>query len=373
MIRVTRHDNVLKIDIETGSQWIPDEFGRDPNTRLEMRILYELADYLEKQTAAAQEAVGYRWRHSANEPWQYSNFPRGWEHQPLYAAPVAAAPGIDHLRSVINALSRNISDAYEKACQSGDEWMQTVQNARQSLLNTIREAMPPADASPKGGSTDAPVCFISPLDALMLRDQEKTLRRVRTYWDKKYDDMVPVYLGEPFAFQATAAQEVVGTDRADELLTAEMGDFGFHDPQACEVFDRAVKVISRLYAAPVAEAPGIDLSKLQRYRMASSHENHRNLYQDDTGPWVKIQDVERSLIDASPKGGSEHFQDRLAEIEGRPRPEPEVDEVEEVVACLGDDAAAMLDENPEDERALNMQRAAELLTELQAASAEVGS
>lgn len=65
-----------------------------------------------------------------------------------------AAPGIDHLRSVINALSRNISDAYETACQNGDERMQTVQNARQSLLNTIREALPQSDASPKGGSTD---------------------------------------------------------------------------------------------------------------------------------------------------------------------------------------------------------------------------
>jgi Mrp family chromosome partitioning ATPase len=31
----------------------------------------------------------------------------------------------------------------------------------------------------------------------------------------------------------------------------------------------------------------------------------RNLYKDDTGTWVKIQDVERALIDASPKGGSD--------------------------------------------------------------------
>src|SRR5690606_20614584 len=44
-----------------------------------------------EQHAAAQEPIGYRWRHSENEPWQYSNFPCGWEHQPLYAAPVAAA------------------------------------------------------------------------------------------------------------------------------------------------------------------------------------------------------------------------------------------------------------------------------------------
>lgn len=51
-------------------------------------------------------------------------------------------------------------------------------------------------------------------------------------------------------------------------------------------------------------APGIDLSKLQRYRVASDTNDVRNLYKDDTGTWVKIQDVERALIDASPKGGS---------------------------------------------------------------------
>lgn len=37
------------------------------------------------------------------------------------------------------------------------------------------------------------------------------------------------------------------------------------------------------------------------------------------------------------------------------------DDAEAVVACLGDDAAEMLGENPEDERALNMQRAAEII------------
>ncbi len=49
-------------------------------------------EHNEQQTAAAQEPIGYRWRHSASEAWQYSNFPCGWEHQPLYAAPVTAAP-----------------------------------------------------------------------------------------------------------------------------------------------------------------------------------------------------------------------------------------------------------------------------------------
>lgn len=41
--------------------------------------------------------------------------------------------------------------------------------------------------------------------------------------------------------------------------------------------------------------------------------------------------------------------------------EPLAGDAESVAACLGDDAAAMLAENPEDERAHNMLRAAELL------------
>lgn len=42
----------------------------------------------------------------------------------------------------------------------------------------------------------------------------------------------------------------------------------------------------------------------------------------------------------------------------------EREEIEAVIACLGDDAAALRDENPEDERAANMDRAAELLEAL---------
>lgn len=41
-----------------------------------------------------------------------------------------------------------------------------------------------------------------------------------------------------------------------------------------------------------------------------------------------------------------------------------VEEVEAVIACLGDDAAQLHADNPEDERATNMVRAAELLQEL---------
>ncbi len=35
---------------------------------------------------AGQKLVGYRWRHSAGEKWQYSDIPCGWEYEPLYAA-----------------------------------------------------------------------------------------------------------------------------------------------------------------------------------------------------------------------------------------------------------------------------------------------
>lgn len=35
---------------------------------------------------ARQKLVGYRWRHSAGEKWQYSDIPCGWEYEPLYAA-----------------------------------------------------------------------------------------------------------------------------------------------------------------------------------------------------------------------------------------------------------------------------------------------
>lgn len=39
----------------------------------------------------------------------------------------------------------------------------------------------------------------------------------------------------------------------------------------------------------------------------------------------------------------------------------QIEELEAVIACLGDDAAQLRNENPEDERAANMERAAELL------------
>ena len=97
--------------------------------------------------AAAQEAVGYRWRHSANEPWKYSNFPRGWEHQPLYAAPVAAAPGIDlgQFRESVECLYSKRLSEYEDG-QHSDADMQAYEVERRRLLSLI-------DASPKGGIT----------------------------------------------------------------------------------------------------------------------------------------------------------------------------------------------------------------------------
>lgn len=39
--------------------------------------------------------------------------------------------------------------------------------------------------------------------------------------------------------------------RAGEFLDAALGDFGAHDPQACEVYDRAIiAIIAALRAAP---------------------------------------------------------------------------------------------------------------------------
>ncbi|KRG38556.1 hypothetical protein ARC78_15595 [Stenotrophomonas pictorum JCM 9942] len=132
-----------------------------------------------------------------------------------------------------------------------------------------------------------------------------------------------------------------------------------------------------LASAPAA--PGIDLEQFrERIKAAivriTTGQALMRVPADQTDPDIVLADI-LSLIDTSPKGSCdarEHFQDRLAEIEGRPRPEPEVDEVEEVIASLGDDAAAMLDKNPEDERALNMQRAADLLAELQPTSHGAG-
>lgn len=46
------------------------------------------------------------------------------------------------------------------------------------------------------------------------------------------------------------------------------------------------------------------------------------------------------------------------------------DDAEAVSACLGDDAAAMLEANPEDERALNMQRAAQIIEAMLSAAPE---
>ncbi|HHA2771684.1 hypothetical protein [Stenotrophomonas maltophilia] len=56
-------------------------------------VLRQVAEELEAALAARQpvgeEPVGYRWRHSAGEKWQYSHIPCGWEYEPLYAAPPA--------------------------------------------------------------------------------------------------------------------------------------------------------------------------------------------------------------------------------------------------------------------------------------------
>lgn len=66
---------------------------------------------------------------------------------------------------------------------------------------------------------------------------------------------------------------------------------------------------------------------------------------------IGLIDAARTMAD-QPTEGVEHEQ----------APEPARDEeIEAVIACLGDDAAALRTDNPEDERAANMERAAELL------------
>jgi hypothetical protein len=55
----------------------------------------------------------------------------------------------------------------------------------------------------------------------------------------------------------------------------------------------------------------------------------------------------------------------LAQLQagGAARPQTwDRDDIEAVISCLGDDAAQLRDENPEDERADNMDRAASMLT-----------
>ena len=59
MIRVTRHGKLRHIETDIGSISIHDEVLRSGNPSFETRILCYLADRLEKQPAAAQEAVAY--------------------------------------------------------------------------------------------------------------------------------------------------------------------------------------------------------------------------------------------------------------------------------------------------------------------------
>ncbi len=49
----------------------------------------------------------------------------------------------------------------------------------------------------------------------------------------------------------------------------------------------------------------------------------------------------------------------------------EREDIESVIACLGDDAAQLRDDNPDDERADNMDRAATMLRELADSNAAI--
>lgn len=109
-------------------------------------------EHNEQQTAAAQEPIGYRWRHSASEAWQYSNFPCGWEHQPLYAAPVTAALGID-----LAALRARVVSAIERITSGTGQMRVPADLTDPDLVLadvlTLLDALDPhCTDSPKGGS-----------------------------------------------------------------------------------------------------------------------------------------------------------------------------------------------------------------------------
>jgi len=86
----------------------------------------------------AQEPIGYRWRHSAGEKWQYSDVPCGWEHEPLYAAP--PAQGIDQapLRSALQAAEALCACCAAVDGYSRNELYAFGLNMRQQFVDALR-------------------------------------------------------------------------------------------------------------------------------------------------------------------------------------------------------------------------------------------
>lgn len=101
----------------------------------------------------------------------------------------------------------------------------------------------------------------------------------------------------------------------------------------------------------------------------------------EKGGWCGRRDCENIAASPSPDGNAEpmtladaaksfpygpfgHPHVEVSKAEQAEAPSEEREEIEAVIACLGDDAAQLRDENPEDERADNMDHAATLLERL---------
>lgn len=101
----------------------------------------------------------------------------------------------------------------------------------------------------------------------------------------------------------------------------------------------------------------------QRYRIgihATGESEHKEYVADD---------FREALEDAVSDHG-EFLTENCLELWGE-LDQPPSEEVEAIVACLGDDAAQLRDENPEDERAGNMDEAASLLERLERANRQL--
>lgn len=262
------------------------------------------------------------------DDWVEGGEPLGYfyREQQAEAASAPAAPGIDHLRSVINALSRSISDTYEKACQNGDERMQTVQNARQSLLNTIREALPPAN--------DNPAEVVRKPDAAWEVDMVESAARImfEQHADKLAAPWERQWESTKAHWRARAVEASIPAAPVDAVNYAKL--YGM----ACEAadhagfyvkIDEATGVLNLIPKASTSAAPGVDLREPMRnlyqayVRLLESGMDRITSLGGDCDPVdvMEANDIDlraaREALDASPKGG-ESMRDwslRMAKLE----------------------------------------------------------
>jgi len=75
-------------------------YAADHNKTIAEVTEIALAAVFAARQQVGQEPVGYRWRHSTGEKWQYSDIPCGWEYEPLYTAPPAQAVDLGKLRAL---------------------------------------------------------------------------------------------------------------------------------------------------------------------------------------------------------------------------------------------------------------------------------